>query len=32
MGHSERLGNEVSKNVPGHKDQQLFSAGIEYFK
>ncbi len=32
MGHSERLGNGVSKNVPGHKDQQLFSAGVEYFK
>ena len=32
MGHSERIGNEVSKNVPGHKDQQLFSAGIGYFR
>jgi phosphoribosylformylglycinamidine synthase len=32
MGHSERIGNQVVKNVPGSKDQQLFAAGIEYFK
>ncbi|AIF50005.1 phosphoribosylformylglycinamidine synthase [Pelosinus sp. UFO1] len=32
MGHSERIGNQVVKNVPGNKDQQLFAAGIEYFK
>ncbi|MDF2634448.1 MAG: phosphoribosylformylglycinamidine synthase [Pelosinus sp.] len=32
MGHSERIGNQVVKNVPGSKDQQLFAAGIGYFK
>ena len=32
MGHSERIGNQVVKNVPGSKDQQLFTAGIGYFK
>jgi phosphoribosylformylglycinamidine synthase len=32
MGHSERIGDQVVKNVPGSKDQQLFAAGIEYFK
>lgn len=32
MGHSERIGNHVAKNVPGSKDQKLFAAGIRYFK
>jgi len=32
MGHSERMGTDVIKNVPGKKDQQLFSAGIGYFR
>ncbi|WP_378955288.1 phosphoribosylformylglycinamidine synthase [Pelosinus sp. sgz500959] len=32
MGHSERIGQDVIKNVPGRKDQQLFAAGIGYFK
>lgn len=32
MGHSERIGQDVIKNVPGTKDQQLFAAGIGYFK
>ena len=32
MGHSERIGDQVGKNVPGNKDQQLFAAGIGYFK
>lgn len=31
MAHSERMGPNVSKNVPGEKDQQLFRAGVEYF-
>jgi len=31
MGHSERLGNHVAKNIPGNKDQGLFSAGVNYF-
>lgn len=32
MGHSERIGDHVIKNVPGKKDQQLFSAGVDYFR
>lgn len=32
MGHSERIGKNIAMNVPGNKDQQLFKAGVEYFK
>ncbi|MBE7056578.1 MAG: phosphoribosylformylglycinamidine synthase [Ruminococcaceae bacterium] len=32
MAHSERIGTNVGKNVPGNKDQQLFKSGVEYFK
>jgi phosphoribosylformylglycinamidine synthase len=32
MGHSERIGTNVAKNIPGNKDQKLFEAGINYFK
>lgn len=32
MGHNERLGNFVGKNIPGNKDVKLFRAGVEYFK
>lgn len=32
MGHSERIGNNVGKNVPGNKNQKIFEAGISYFK
>ncbi|MBQ3425805.1 MAG: phosphoribosylformylglycinamidine synthase [Clostridia bacterium] len=32
MGHSERIGADICKNVPGEKDQKLFEAGIAYFK
>ncbi len=31
MGHTERRGTNVAKNVPGNKHQPLFKAGIEYF-
>lgn len=31
MGHSERVGTNVAKNVPGAKDQMLFEAGVRYF-
>ena len=31
MGHSERRGDNVAKNIPGEKDQQLFRGGVEYF-
>lgn len=32
MGHSERKGGGVCKNVPGEKDQQIFENGVKYFK
>ncbi len=32
MGHSERIGASVAINVPGNQDQQIFEAGIAYFK
>ncbi|GAB6099608.1 phosphoribosylformylglycinamidine synthase [Halanaerocella petrolearia] len=31
MGHSERIGTNVSKNIIGDKEQQIFKAGVEYF-
>lgn len=32
MCHSERIGSEVCKNVPGNKDQKIFESGVAYFK
>ena len=32
MGHSERIGKNVYKNVPGEKDQKIFESGVAYFK
>lgn len=32
MGHSERLGGGVFKNILGEKDQKLFQSGVNYFK
>ena len=32
MGHSERIGANVARNIPGEKDQQLFEAGVKYYK
>ncbi|CQR72889.1 Phosphoribosylformylglycinamidine synthase 2 [Sporomusa ovata DSM 2662] len=32
MAHSERIGDHVAINIPGSKDQRLFSAGVNYFK
>lgn len=31
MGHSERIGTNVAKNIIGNKDQLLFKSGVEYF-
>lgn len=31
MGHSERAGECVCKNVPGVKDQRIFESGVKYF-
>ena len=32
MGHSERIGVDVAKNIPGDKDQKIFRAGVKYFE
>lgn len=32
MGHSERIGYNVAKNVSGAKDQKLFEAGVAYYR
>ncbi|MGL5315079.1 MAG: phosphoribosylformylglycinamidine synthase subunit PurQ, partial [Peptostreptococcaceae bacterium] len=32
MGHSERIGNNVVKNIIGEKDQKIFESGVNYFK
>jgi phosphoribosylformylglycinamidine synthase len=32
MGHSERCGIDVAKNIYGNKDQHLFESGVNYFK
>ena len=32
MGHSERIGKSLYKNIPGNMDQQIFRAGVNYFK
>ena len=32
MGHSERYGRYVAKNIPGEKYQPLFESGAAYFK
>ncbi len=32
MGHSERIGQHVAKNIYGQQDQQLFKSGVNYFK
>jgi phosphoribosylformylglycinamidine synthase len=31
MGHSERIGDGLYKNVGGEKDQKLFESGVQYF-
>ena len=31
MGHSERKGENLYKNVPFEKDQQIFESGVKYF-
>lgn len=32
MGHSERIGKNLYKNVPGNYDMKLFKSAVEYFK
>ncbi len=31
MGHNERYGKYIGKNIPGNKDQRLFESGVRYF-
>ena len=31
MGHSERYDPDLTKNIPGNKDQKIFESGIAYF-
>jgi phosphoribosylformylglycinamidine synthase len=31
MGHSERVGTNVAKNISGNKEQGLFRSGVSYF-
>ncbi len=32
MGHSERRGENIAKNIYGNKNMQIFEAGVSYFK
>ena len=32
MGHSERMGEQIFKNVLGDYDQLIFQSGVKYFK
>jgi phosphoribosylformylglycinamidine synthase len=31
MGHSERAGEHIGRNIPGNKHQPIFEAGVAYF-
>ena len=31
MGHSERIGANVAKNIPGEKNQKISESGVAYF-
>ncbi|MBQ4551397.1 MAG: phosphoribosylformylglycinamidine synthase subunit PurQ, partial [Clostridia bacterium] len=32
MGHSERIGSGLYKNVPGDFDMRMFEAAVRYFR
>ena len=32
MGHSERITDNIYLNIPGNKNQPIFTSGVEYFK
>ena len=32
MGHSERMGENLYRNIPGEFDQKIFKSGVNYFK
>jgi len=31
MGHSERTGTDILRNIHGNKDQKIFNSGVKYF-
>jgi len=31
MAHSERVGKDICKNIPGNKEQDIFKSGVSYF-
>ena len=31
MGHSERIGKNLYKNITGNMEQKIFESGIKYF-
>ena len=31
MGHSERIGENIMKNIPGETDMKIFESGVKYF-
>ena len=32
MGHSERVGKDLYKNVPGNYDIKMFESAVQYFR
>jgi phosphoribosylformylglycinamidine synthase len=32
MGHTERIGPDLYRNVPGNYDMGMFKAAVNYFK
>ena len=32
MGHSERIGKDMYKNIPARFDMKIFESGVKYFK
>ena len=32
MGHAERIGSNLYKNVPGNYDLRMFEAAVKYFR
>ena len=32
MGHSERIGAQLYKNIPARFDMKIFESGVKYFK
>jgi len=32
MGHSERIGKNVARNIIGNQDMKIFESGVQYFK